>query len=305
MSADKKNYRRLMLVLQSPDDGSKLLKLPYRIRSTELAQQWAQLIARKNSSMIRERTRFQNFGGSDGLDEKFTRVTELLDRLKPLHPELDFGVVDFSDVQAEVNRIHVHFADRHLVKQDLYPESSRYWNDLNVVLHEMESALASAENVAQYSIPLARLVVTYSDSDKVLLTNQDYQDATLALQFGCIYLNYSRVGRHIEELFLSDDLDVPPEHVKLFDRMSQDFYCHFGQTQSHNRHLLELKAMESWFKRNQKFFDRCGLQWDPIRLCIGHLPVAYLEEPLFSVREILTLQKKIARHRFVRSVEIE
>ncbi len=280
--------------------------LKFHIRQTDLAQRWASLVKNDLPHGVREKDRFAGFYKEPkvGIENGIKRVISLIENLKPLHPEIDFGTVDFTDVQSEVNRIHVNFADRHLVKNDLTKQSFQYWNDLNVVLHQMESYLYDMKYGNQKSVSKADITITFYNQKKQELTDKDYENAVLNQTFGNIYINYAQVGRHMMELYWSQDETLPTEHIQLFRKLASDFLLYLGPSRGYDMHLYSLDKMKKWFHTKEKYFSEIGLSWNPQKLCIGWLPVAYLEEMCYSLKEAKTLQRKISKFQKVEAVEI-
>ena len=287
------------------NEGEKHLDLLFRIRKTDIAQRWAGLCDLELPD-IREGERFECFDEDFqlGMQERIDDIISLIENIKPLHPEIDFGKIDFSDVQNEVNRIHVNFADRHLVRKDLTKESYKLWNDLNVKLHQLESYLYAMRQNNPTALPRARFTVTFNYKKFYKLTDEDYSNAVLNQNFGSIYLNYSQVGRHIFELFISGDENLPLEHIQPFYRFSADFVVYFGPNTGNETHLYLMDEMRKWFKKREKYFSQAGLSWDPRKLCIGFIPVAQLEEPCYSIPEIKAFQKKVSRFQKVESIKV-
>lgn len=303
-------FKNLYVQLTSPEKpsgpGKKSMDLRFHIRQTDLAQRWAQLIQKSLPHGIRENHRFVGFCESPqmGIDKGIGQVISLIEKLKPLRPEIDFGVLDFTDVQKEVNRIHVNLVDRHLVKKDLTQKSFQYWSDLNVVLHQLESYLHDVERYSSSFIPRAHFTVTFHYQERQDLTDKDYENAVLNRTFGRIYLAYSELGRHIVELYWGQDSEIPLEHVQLFRKFSSDFSVHLGPSQGSGAHLQLLNQIKGWFDKKEKFFSQIGLSWDPQRLGIGWLPVAYLEGVYDSPSEMRAFQKKVSHFQKIESIEI-
>ena len=115
---------------------------------------------------------------------------------------------------------------------------------------------------------------------------------------------YSQVGRHIMELYWSQDEQLPLEHIQLFKNLSSDFFVYLGPSYGHEVHLHEMTEMKKWFNKRKKYFAQIGLSWNPQSLCVGWLPVAYLKKMHYSIPEAKALQRKISRFQKVESIEI-
>lgn len=296
------------LIVHLVSSDKERFHLQFHIRQTDLAQRWANLVKKDLPYGIRENERFKGFDEDlqTRIDQGVRKVTSLIQHLKPLHPEIDFGTLDFTDVQSEVNRIHVNFADRHVVKKDITKESFQYWNDLNVELHQMEFYLHHLELQQKEEVYVSRahFTCTFHNQEKQNLTDAHYEKAVLNKTFGHIYLNYSHVGRYLEEIYWSQNNEIPLEHVQLFRKFSSDFFVYLGPSSGYGYHLYLLNKMKKWFHENEDRFSQIGLTWNPQRLCIGWLSVAYLEERNYSRSEVKAFQQKISRFQRVESIEV-
>ena len=173
--------KNLIVHLESPN--KERFSLKFHIRQTDLAQRWANLVKRDLPYGIRENERFKGFDEDPQakIDRGVRKVISLIEYLKPLHPEIDFGTLDFTDTQSEVNRIHVNFVDRHVVKKDIIQKSFQYWNDLNVELHQIEFYLhdMQMQQSQKAYVSRARFTVTFHNQEKQNLTDVHYENAVL------------------------------------------------------------------------------------------------------------------------------
>lgn len=319
----KQHFKTLKLCLAG--EGKNKMDLSFCIQPTKLAQRWAFLLQQDLPFGIREKDRFTNFykDPQKEIDKGIRKILFLIEKLKPLHPEIHFGTIDFSNVQKEINRLHVHFADKQIAKKDLCEQSFQYWNDLNVVLHQIERCLCdlplkarpntnnkgSADKKTSYRIPpgvfpRGSLTVTFYNQNKEELLDTDFKDMVLNQTFGCVYLNYAQVGRHIMELWWSQDETLPVEHVQPFQKLSSDFFVYFGPSLGHSDHLLILEKIKNWFLKREEYFSKLNLFWDPIKLHLGFLPLAFLSPVCWSIEEAKTLREKISRFHKIESVSL-
>ena len=261
-------FKNLIIYLVSPE--MEHLDLRFYVLTSDLAQRWGALLKKDLPCGIREGERFQGFNedSKEEIDRGIRKVISLVERLKPLHPEVKFGTLDFSNIQNEVNRLHVNFADRHLLRKDLTEESFQYWNDLNVILHQLEFYLYDKrlKKGNKSSVSRARFTVTFHSHEKQDLTDKDYETAVLNRTFGDIYLTYSQIGRHIESLYWGQDNKIPLKHIQLFRKFSSDFCVYLGPSYDQSYHLYLLNEIKKWFYKEEKHLSQIGLSWDPKRL---------------------------------------
>lgn len=304
-SRDSKTYKTFVLVLGR---SAPHLELRFRILSTPIAKKWSQLLAASLcGGGIKERERFVNFSPDSKIEHEnlVNSIKEISKRLSIIHPEIDFGSIDFSDTQKEVNRLHVNFADRHLVYHDLTSSSFKDWEAFNYKLHQLESVARRATIEKASGIKNALLNVTYCNSPSIKLSVDDFKEGVLYRTFGVCYVAYSQVGRHISELFYSNDFDVPDAHIQPFDTMRADMRIWFGHNQSQTAAREFLGKIRKWFSEEwREKFEKLGLVWDCNALGIPEIPVAVLEEPIFTDERIIAMQDEIFRQSYVHDVVI-
>lgn len=266
------------------------------MRETRIARAWLAAVEEALPHGLNERDRFCGFSPDpeDEIRRQCTEITAVVDRLRPLHPEIAFGRLDFSNPQAEVNRLHVGFADRHLLRHDLNEANSKLWEELNSRLHLVEAILRGMRNREQTGISSAQFTPTFKSAPALPLGRDDFRDAVLYKNFGTVYLEYSQVGRNFMELFVSGDTLLEDEHIQPFRKMSANCFFWFGHHQGHRAGREAEEKIKAWFHSSPIDFARLGYTWDRQELGIGLIPVATLEQLLFSVDEINAFQRRVA-----------
>lgn len=288
------------------NDSSKTFILNYQIRATPAAQLWANCLERASSSGLRESQRFQNFphGPDSKIDNLIARLQMLISELQQLHPELEFPPLDYSDLQNSVNALHFNFAHGHNVTRIIGLTNSKIWSDFNNCIHEIESALLNQTLARNSSLTNARVVMTFNSPFKIPVPAECYQDFSLSREFGVAYVNYAQVGRHFLEMFLSKDDSLADEHIQPYRFISADTNLSFGPTLGH----IKIKSLETeikdWFEHHKTRFNRLGYFWDDPQIALGHLPVARLAEPLYSIKEIQRFVKHVAQFNRVQSAQV-
>lgn len=291
------------------------LFLRFKIRNTPLAHRWRDLFVKAVSDgKIYERERFVNFNPEpeSELQEKLVALSFLMAEIQKVQPEITFNDFDFnptpiSKMGDHINRLHQHFADRHLIAKDLTEKSYSLWLKFNTCLHEMESVCHRMKIEEKSGLRNAFMYLTFDnrDEDRVQLTEDDFKTGVLWRSFGTVYLAYSQVGRHIAELYFSKDLDVDPRHVDPFKYMSPNVRIWFGHNQSHSHAREYEKELREWFERDEAgLFKKLGMSWDPDRLGVKEIPIAHLAEPVFSDQEITHVQNQIFEHSYIHSIEL-
>lgn len=285
--------------------------LNFRLNKNEIAETWRNLLANEQPSgkSIKERTRFVGFEQniSEGIQSRIDKITFITDEIKKIRQDIGFGELDFSNVGEEVNRIHVHFADKYVLEPGLTKSEERLWCDLNITLHEVEILLGSYTHKKRYGISNSRFNVTFirTKLDGLRkIPSAAFKGTSLLRSYGTIYPAYSRIGRHILEIYQSRDIKVLPEHVLPFREISADFTCWLGGTEQFVGTHNDIKKIKAWYEKNSHILENAGLFWDPQELGLGYIPLAYLDGNFESVEKKMEIQKKINEYKYIHSVEL-
>lgn len=298
------------MIVSFGEGSTPAFELRFTILSGPTAQTWARFMAMSLSNKgVRERRRFSNFQADAQVElrENLQKLQDCVVELRSLSPHIEFGELDFRDPQKEINRLHIQFADRHLTDRDISRETAPVWAEFNLLLHRAESVLYREQLEARTKIKNAVINVTmYNDITEKLRAQQFANEGVLFRTFGVCYAAYPQVGRHIREIFFTKDLDIPSEHVRPFDTLSADFFIWMGHSQGHAMAIDVERQMEKWYREDGKeILKNAGLEWDLYRLGVPDIPVASLEQPLFSTHDIWALQEKIANHPYVAAIYLE
>lgn len=277
-------------------NGKNSFSIRFRIYSHSAAQKWALCLKEASTrSRILEADRWYNFPGKKlaSLESLATELQKVITGLNQIHAGLITESLDPRNLQASVNRLHVHFADSHLVQKRITAESHDLWFQFNNLLHAFESVERSQQVEAQSGIPNASIIFTWEDNCKKPLEESDYHEFTVAKKFGTCYINYCQVGRHLFEVFQAQDTDLSHEHIRPLESASADTYLWLGPSTGPQGLKKKMAAIEDWYLKNQKSFGHLGMNWGDPKLAIGWIPVASLETDISSPLEQKALIDRI------------
>lgn len=286
------SYSRLNLEF----DGESRFSLNFQIYSHKAAQKWAQCLRdAQTTSRLFETERWYNFPGKKlgSFASLTTELNQVISALNVRHPGLITETLDPTHLQESINRLHVHFADSHLVQKRITAESSDLWLQFNNLLHAFESVERSLQVEAQAGLPNASIIFTWENNCKRPLDDEDYREFTIAKKFGTCYVNYCQVGRHLFEIFQAHDTDLSQEHVRPLENISADTYLWLGPSTGPQGFKKKMSDIEAWFHKNESAFRHLGLKWGDPRLAIGWIPVATLSIEISSVAEQKALIDRI------------
>jgi hypothetical protein len=261
--------------------------LAFSPRPTPVAQKWVQCLDRANrESRFREDRRFYNFPNQNQ-QLVIADIEKNIRELNHVFPNLIPHRVDTLNPQESINRIHRFFADTEIDRTFVNVRTEVFWNDLNNALHAYESSLRSGENEKLSGIPEANIVVTYENNFRLDLDDKDYQSFTVAKKFGTCYLNYCQIGRHLYEMFLSQDDVARDEHILPLRYLSADTYIWLGTTTGPQSLKKREDKIQEWFEKHTERLNSLGFYWGDPKLALGWIPVADL------VPEILDLESQV------------
>lgn len=260
-----------------------------------------------SQSKILERDRWYNFPGKSlstlaGVAEA---LNDVIAKLNQIHPGLITEKVDLDQIQESVNKLHVHFADSHLVKQRITDQSYPLWFEFNNLLHAFEAVERSQQVESSHGMPNASIVFTWENNFRESLAKEDYSQFTIAKKFGTCYVNYCQVGRHIFEMFQAQDEDLSKEHVLPLRHVSADTYLWLGPSTGPRGFQQKSEAIQKWFLENQAYFSSLGMEWGDPELAIGWIPVATLRSECRTPEEQRQLIHTINRQQSLMSCIIE
>lgn len=192
--------------------------------------------------------------------------------------------IRFDFIQDDVNHVHTHFVDSDRGEEYTKKVNKEEWYNFNGLLHGLETKLRRSHSKEPQGQIFVELYGTRWD-----LPEDAYQHFTLKNTFGYCYANYAHVGRHIEEVFYANDLDVNDSHITPMSKICGSSRLWLGDTMPVGIVNYKLNAIEQWFKKNN-LEKRVGMEWGDPHLAIGWLPVAGLITPI-TKKDLLDVAK--------------
>ena len=176
----------------------------YRLRDTEPAKRWANLIQQTSVDQIRNKSDMFN-GVDTSLNESITRLNNLIVKLNQWIPNKILGYWDNKNQQSSLNKLHIHFPELEKSESDL--DKLSQLSEYNDLIHSLENLV----NIKKF--PELLWIVICPDSDSIPLSASDYEQFTASRYFGELCIHYCHVGRHPLELMSSNDFHCPVEQI--------------------------------------------------------------------------------------------
>lgn len=298
-------YQTLKVKLRSSKTQQERV-LEFEIRQHPVAQLWAQQLKLSLPSGLKEKNRFYNFIADP--DKELTtyidRLKKTIEALRKLHPELKIDDLDTNNLGTSINHLHYNFAHGRLVEEKVNDSNRKEWDEFNVLLHAIESVMESQKAVRGMGLPLARIVFTWNDHHRVAIPEAFYDEYSLHINFGHVYINYAQTGRQIYEMYMNNDLSLHDEHIQPARFISGDTILWFGGDIGHRRALEIEKNVELWFEKNKERFNKLGFHWGDPKLALGQIAVGRLRNLPYHTREMKTLIQELSEFDEVIGAEV-
>jgi len=223
-----------------------------------------------SGNLLTDTDRLFNFNPARAdLHKDVEACNNLIDKInKDLDNNFFIPHIRFEHIQEDVNHVHTHFVDSDREEEYTKTVDKEDWYNFNGLLHGLETKLRRTHSKEPQGQIFVELYGTRWD-----LPEDAYQYFTLKNTFGYCYANYAHVGRHIEEVFYANDIDVNDSHITPMSKISGSSRLWLGDTMPIGIVNYKLNFIEQWFKKNN-LESRVGMKWGDPHLAIGWLPVA-------------------------------
>ena len=234
------------------------LTLTYKLYDNSVSELFYNRI-KQQENIIASRTQFYNF------DETESDIKNKLDNIVN-QIKLDYPNLLDTDSTDDLNTLHINFPKYHT---NATGKLKDLLQDFNYTIHHLESLqLNKNRNTKRFLFACA--------DEGVDLPAESYKMFTPKKQFGELYMNYPHVGKHLFEIFLDQDINVPIEQIQLTSKMSNGLYAWLGDDTYQDRiKYMRLKGAMMVFY--QKIQHKVGLLWNDPKLTIGCLPLGMLQ----------------------------
>lgn len=286
---------RLCVTLSSTSSDEDDLELKFDLLDTALVRKWLNClrIAQSKGMMIDDPKRFY---GMDGVEIDKRRALKDVDAsisaVNAIQHVIHRRLSDIEDTDT-LNYLH-HIFEVHHGLLDRHHNALAFrqaLSDLNIAVHRAESVLHGNQ---------PRFVVTYFDLPKLgLLTDADLTHMVDAHEFGGLYLNYSEVGKTLEDLVIDDDNYIHPEAFQPWKHVSADFTVLLYDSDK-TEVLSNRMDCERYFLHNIDKFKTMGYDELTPRLMPGQPLLGRL---IYDDRDVVL--DSIRRHQCIKAVSFE
>lgn len=241
-------------------DGIRDLDLEFSLRNSHIADRWYRELV-KNYDLY-EADRFSDWG--DTYTDLFEDLNNQIKIINSYQTVIDVEIKETYD-QKDLNHLHTFF-DK--LRGEIFQKNSWYnsvppdiktaLERFNILIHQLESTLRTKNKHPT-------LVVTFKDSLKLDLEEDDYRYFTYKWTYGTVYINYCQVGKTVLDVF--KDHDCISEGIRPQRYYSADFMIKFGPSTNFVTFIFKKVLLKFWLMKQKFKFDR---------LALGMIPVADL-----------------------------
>jgi hypothetical protein len=286
------------------------ISMIYHLVDEEIAQQWANLIVKRNSTELCKINNYTGYGSEELINSRIQRLYELADKITQYD--------DTRIIKQEINRdtwkvalhtMHVHFPE---MKNDpKYQEAWPLLTEYNDIIHWLESVLLQVweknigSSLFRVALDFNKTVFEFYD-----LPESSYKLFTPLTQFGDLSLHYTHVGKNAVELFTVDDFECPPE--QFIPQRTFNASCRMTLR---DNVFESVKQKTEYISRWNKFYkDRGGIEFwkldinDP-KLALGFCKIGSMSAINIAGEEINIPKTQneidLFREQIVNSTEID
>ena len=251
------------------------LTLEFEIANNSTAAKWYQELEEQlaRNSNLKENNRLYHFPNETWSLENI--VNELNKRIVIINGYQQYipMTADVTVDQDQLNQLHSYFEE---MRGGILSPGQYYTNapwdikqaieDYNVLIHRTEDKLN-----AKQARP--RMVLTFHERVRHLLEDSDYDNFTLDINFGDVFVNYCEVGKPLWDVFKDKDHVVGDDNIRPLKWYSADMHIYFTKGGYNSR----IDKFWQWFTDNEEFLNSLGFHIYDKKLAIGHIPVARIK----------------------------
>lgn len=293
-------YKLLFIEYSNPSNVEDSITLQYNIRSTAIAQRWAEKVNQAiiNNYIIDDPKRF--YGFNDIETEKklaIESINNCIDIINNYSPNFVTKRVYGHIEQDTLNYLHHIFEVYHGLldkPHEFYVNApdivKNALSKLNIDVHRCELFL----NQTGRKISPRHIVTCFSMPRHNVLEDEDYKHFTDFFEFGTVYLLYVEIGKTLEDLSKDNDAYISEEAYKPFRHYTMDFEVKFFTTSTETWKANRLR-MSKYYQEHKDFFISKQLPISHPYNLPGSIPVADLVRTNINVMEELKTRQMVTK----------
>ena len=268
----------------SPADLNDTLTVRFRLLDNAVVPLWRDAVTEALANcQLDDPKRFYGFNSPEQeVANALSQINKCIDVINTHQVIIDRHLTDIND-QDTLNYLHhifevyhgLHGKQTHRFYLTANKTVREAIGNLNICVHRCENAARQHPPMhicTWFGLPLTRT-----------LRDEDYQLFTMHHKFGTVLLNYSEVGKTIENLTEDNDQYIDSSAFKPFKHFGPDFRVIFWDTDPVQVNEFSVKIQE-YYNSRQDFFG----PWQPC-YAPGSVPVAVIDGTV-DLKELSTRQ---------------
>jgi hypothetical protein len=249
--------------------------LTFEFYNNSVTKKFYERMLTQNNDVI-SRTQFYNLGETQ--EDVKRHLENIIDRIKLVAPNL----LESSNID-DLNLLHINFPK---YQQDATGELLDLLREFNYKIHHLENKKTNSN---------APAFLFACEDPGVNLVDSAYDMFTVSKKFGELYMPYPHVGKHLFELFLDHDVNIPQDQIVCTNKMCNGGYVWLGpEKYTGPNHTKIMRQIFSFYRLVQ---HKMPYGWGDSRLAIGYLPLAKMSTSL-SHEQII---HNVSKHQFLHS----
>ena len=282
------------------EENNNKLVLEFIVYETPIGIKWAEELKAQlqRTTELRENDRLYHFGNNWPTEKIVSKLNNCIQSINEWRETIPYKL-DIPIDQEILNNLHKYFEE--MRGGVLSPE--KFWleapenikihiRDYNVLIHRLED---KQNNL----IPKPRIVITFKDRPRHLLSDNDFNYFSKDINFGEVYVNYCEVGKPLCDVFKDDDDVVSDHNIRPLKYYSSDMSIYFITGSLNSR----MGLFNQWWHRNENYLNSLGFYKGDKKLAIGQLPVAKMvKDPVLTNQYYI---EEISKYNTISKVSIK
>jgi hypothetical protein len=240
-------------------NGTEDTELIFKVKDTVIANKWFTELCKNYS--IYEDNRFSSWHTDYNLIDDLNKQIDIINA----YDNIIDCKTSITTTQHELNYLHKFFED--LIDTPWYNNATvevrTAVEKFNMLIHLLEEQIRSTNHPS--------LVVTFTNSIRHLLTEDDMNHFTYHWKKGTVYINYCHVGKPVLDAF--KDNDKIAENIRPQTHYSADFMIKFGPSANYFIVLLRKLLINTWLKFQKFKFKNPNIGYIPVAEIVGNFNI--------------------------------
>jgi hypothetical protein len=257
------------------------ITITYNLVDNIVVDQWSNLIQQHTIEDCCPINHYIGYASEELVNVRIQRIYQLADIINNDVPDRVIKQeINKNNWKHALQLMHVHFPD--LKNDENYKHLWDYLTEYNDIIHWLESSFLNIWSPNRYpsssSTFRLNLDLNKSSKDKLPIPDESYKLFTSYFGFGDLMLHYCHVGKHAQELLVTNDFECPKNQFVPQREFTASIRMHFFDYFSDSEEK-KVEYMKRWkeFYKAKGGFDYFGIDMDDPKIAFGYLKIGEIE----------------------------